>query len=987
MGFKLFGRKGVASSDSSRSASTAPSSSSESPTALSFTAPASAPKGPSRFTNALRAVSAPAPSTSQPRSRPALSVIPVGYAGRDSGDGTATGSSWDDVERLSSSGGQPRSPSAAPVRVQGHSTTSLPLMRASLPSEGNGGSTGEQKKTSRWKLGLGARRRSVSASVDPVRGGKGDTLADSDKTGFVVMSFRSVSRVHEDPVAQRYPTLPYGAALPTPYAAPPLVAAPANSTSPSSYSRIEAGSYRASERAPSPTISVEAFRFASARRASAVFDEDTQQRPRFQPSRSSRSSIIDSVGPPTPVAPPRAHVGESNPSAPSSNRSSPVQSPHKSFVTASGSRQSLASFQTATEGSPGPRMPRSRTMSMEPLDDDLRFIALYGSGEATIPSNRLSRTFPSAPRPNDENDGGHSPPKAKDQFVHASRSTPALALLPATPSPTTTRRAPVSPTVRATRSFPSPRAEATSSTLRGSSQPKTIDWNADTDSSDDEDDVPLARLPQSRGASMIDLTLQPSELNRALSLDQKEVLNEDAASPSASSFSGRMGTAHPANKPSLDPVVPTFAGDRHQQRRSISTLSVAMFPPESVAPRSPVRDNPSLGHRAFSSPALVSRSMEPSYSGPDLPPLPPFDHSPPTNPEQQQRLSATSSSSGSNSGSSQPRTPRDGSPGASVLGVRTGSQLGLREHSAKLDLQLLGSESRWNNRISVAAPPRSPMAQVNVRPSSSMGFNAAANARLPSRDSRLFSDRGGRPPQAALTSRSAIDLRSNRSPSKETEVYNRMKARHKLEAANAISLGRDLNGTGLMEDDEDEDDDVPLSDIPRGGSQAGSAYGGFSQQQMYHAPLSPHGAYANLASCPLGVDPYLYASLAPDQKQSLHLRAQGLLALMQQASYHAKAESDAGGWDAGSSMSGSGGRPQSQSYGYMPAPSSSTRLPPFAPSHAASASFYSQPSYHNPYGGYSHTSSSSSAIGSSGAGRQMPRRGAASTLGIPSARR
>lgn len=124
-------------------------------------------------------------------------------------------------------------------------------------------------------------------------------------------------------------------------------------------------------------------------------------------------------------------------------------------------------------------------------------------------------------------------------------------------------------------------------------------------------------------------------------------------------------------------------------------------------------------------------------------------------------------------------------------------------------------------------------------------------------------------------------------------VFDRMKARHKTEALEAIRIGKELNGTALEDsavDDDDEDEDEPLASLParRRGSQTalsgyglqgqmpmgmgmmgypagpGSMYGGVAspmsqsgfQQQMY-APQSSFGGYSPLAVAPPGVDPFL----------------------------------------------------------------------------------------------------------------------------------
>jgi hypothetical protein len=247
-------------------------------------------------------------------------------------------------------------------------------------------------------------------------------------------------------------------------------------------------------------------------------------------------------------------------------------------------------------------------------------------------------------------------------------------------------------------------------------------------------------------------------------------------------------------------------------------------------------------------------------------------------------------------------------------------------------------------------------------------------------------------------------------------VYGRMKERHKKETRKGIEIGRDLNGPGQMRDPEledqgqdDEDDDEPLASLPSR-SQLGvpgilkhstshsqlsnsnsNASSSLPQQQSF-PPASPFAQrppstnYAHLSQAPPGVDPYLYASLPPDQRLSLHARAAQMMQLMAQAAMQAKVDSQAG-WETGSNTSrgsvGSnasggpgmyGGGPPSggmygngmgmmgmppmgmgmgmggqlppngaYAYGGYGAMPPGSRLPPFAPSRATSQPFFQPP--------------------------------------------
>lgn len=206
-----------------------------------------------------------------------------------------------------------------------------------------------QDKAKWWKRrGNKARQASVSSTAD----GAGLGIDAGGDSGFVVRSFRTVSRVHEDPVPQPLPP-------PVPSYVPPLTYAPKpvearqdepapqpqeslrnsldfnnnnnnnGSRPPSSYryprrpslATVGGGppssSSNAWERAPSPTMTAEAFRFRSKSTLSlasvtdlASTNDEPQQRPRFEPQRpasrtSRRGSSYSDVGGGSILAPPR----------------------------------------------------------------------------------------------------------------------------------------------------------------------------------------------------------------------------------------------------------------------------------------------------------------------------------------------------------------------------------------------------------------------------------------------------------------------------------------------------------------------------------------------------------------------------------------------------------------------------------------------------------------------------------------------------------
>ncbi|GAA5851418.1 hypothetical protein JCM9279_001060 [Rhodotorula babjevae] len=263
-------------------------------------------------------------------------------------------------------------------------------------------------------------------------------------------------------------------------------------------------------------------------------------------------------------------------------------------------------------------------------------------------------------------------------------------------------------------------------------------------------------------------------------------------------------------------------------------------------------------------------------------------------------------------------------------------------------------------------------------PSARSSMSAAATAAPHTRASSTASASNG--PSTASSSITAVD----------DGVYDRMKARHKAEALDALRIGRDLNHpSGRVPEraavggGESSDEDEPLANLPTKGSVLGGAGGsvmgmGGGGAGSMMAGMHPQmamgmgGAFSPLAVAPPGVDPYLYASLPLDQKMSLHQRAAQMMQMMHQASLQARAESvvagsmlgghdgspsnqsfRGGGVGHGSSMSlGSfdqfspqGGAGYGQGHGGHHQHSSSMQLPPFAPSFAMSQPFFHTAQY------------------------------------------
>lgn len=1077
MGFQLFKKRDSAAKPSSSSSSSGQQppyprlpSSSSSTTSNSYTPPAHerTTSSSNLFTNAFRS------SSSRDRQHPP--PLPPAQPSYASSSSTTSGSSrvlrvdtqnvrqqhgeesWDDLGVPLRSGNNlsvpsPTSTLGPPDRrsvFEGRAHSDGRNRTVSLPL---GMDDREPDKKSRWTLGRGPNRRagSTSSTISTVGVADRDQAKgkkEGDKHGFVVRSFRSVSRVQEDPISRGpYESLPYAsphnnlAAIAASPPLPPLPFFESNSAPPQrpalNIRAPAANNWRDAERAPSPTISVEgelcssppqalliqiptAFRLASARSKSSVslqsmssFDTAPVERPRFEPTRSRRSSThIEPI--PSPLAPPRPQFAGHYTSAPHSGASSVTSSSsfdHDSAggaasqhmgpgLSGSGSLASVGSYQTASEGGIDDEK-RDRRVSRRISDgwnDELRLIAMYGADlredddspplevkhlpppRQVFPTTDRSPPFESTPRPNPSRP--------------ASRSAPSLSLQPATPSrpSSSALKAP------ALRPISSPSIAPSSTAANKGKAPVRRAWTSD---SSDEDDVPLARLSHVRSSSTIE-QVRPTDVGGATlqktGSSELEVLETDSRTKTSSSVS-HSSQSVPGLAESEGPTRSALGGSeesisrRSTQRRSMSTLSfsTSSAPPASSTTPTFSRDSPTLGHRTYSNPASPVVGAAP-FSATDLPLLPSL-----TSTVFDQRNSS-SSSSGSGSGSSLPQTPKDNTPATSILGVGAKST----ERLVKFDTQSLGNDAdrRWSSRMSTAPVSRSSIAVPSFgspqqRPASMVGFSTPQ------------STKGRRPPfvQQHQGSRSVDQLSqmSSNAPGRD-DVYGRMRARHQAETLDGLAIGKDLNGGGRIRDDEDEneDDDAPLASLPsRGGgarSQGGSMYGGY-QQQPFFPPPSSVGGYSQLHNAPPGVDPYLYASLPPDQKMGLHHRAQQMMTMMAQAAEQAKAESVAG-WESGSSTGSEGGKRNSgrrsvgdmsmlgggtspsmgNGFGY-PMPMPGGRLPPFAPSLRMSQTFFNEvPSYAGSAMGYA-GSQSVLGVPTGRSGGQQQQRGSASVIG------
>ncbi|GAA5907318.1 hypothetical protein JCM5296_002690 [Sporobolomyces johnsonii] len=617
---------------------------------------------------------------------------------------------------------------------------------------------------------------------------------------------------------------------------------------------------------------------------------------------------------------------------------------------------------------------------------------------------------------------------------------------------------------------------------------EALTTDSDEANSDSDDEVPLATI---KSRSQTDLTLPALQAQRG----GKEV---EQGSPYS-----RLGAG------ATDVKAGTPLGRRGSNRRSVSTLSfstAALATPSSgaVSSSSATPSIPPSQTRSILRPPYQSRSASTPNS-----PVPPFlspTSSPslspaPTSPTSVSGASAytlppavaansSSSSSGSGSGSgtgstsSAVLTPNDLSPAVSDLGLKgfpSNLSVGPKP-SVKFDLASLASNgaetTRWNQGRRMSALPAGSSANSVVgggpgglyppslpahrsTPSlptfaansarSAVGAKSALNQSLLHPDSAI----GASPSAASLAPSSKTAAASTAGSAKGT-VHDRMKARHKAEALQAMQIGSDLNNPSGMVPDEDDDENEPLASLPTRLGGGGSMIGGEGSMSMMGGmpgmmggmPMGMGmgfgGAYSPLAVAPPGVDPYLYASLPPDQKMSLHQRSQQMMAMMAQAALHARAESvmagsAIGGYGGGgdSMLNGGGNMRGGPAAGHMRGTMSMgnldvlggygspgggfdqfgmlgghasqpqqqfnahSHLPPFAPSfamsqafmqhgmtaHAPSPSLYAMPAYAGsaigfPTGGMGMGPASMMGVPSSGGGRKDRGVRAASTIGL-----
>ncbi|GAA5821429.1 hypothetical protein JCM11251_004620 [Rhodosporidiobolus azoricus] len=633
------------------------------------------------------------------------------------------------------------------------------------------------------------------------------------------------------------------------------------------------------------------------------------------------------------------------------------------------------------------------------------------------------------------------------------------------------------------------------------------------DDSDDDDDVPLSQI-QSRSQTGLSATLKTSTSaggQAGVATGEIEVLAEPS-SPNTSGFAlatapgaalGRRGS----NRRSMSTLsfATSLTASQPPHTASLSASAGPSLPSTAARGSSSSLGLPRYQSRSVSNPVVpaISRpyhvSTASSEAGtPALSPVPsPTFPSSALGPISHRARSSSSSASGSGTGSSSsaPLTPQDNSPAVSDLGLKFPSSAssigGAGKPSVKFDLASLASNSeahRWNrgrrmsamssNSSSLQPPPpigggglgsmqhhrstpslptfattraapakatptRASLAGAGGTPGSSLG-TTPVHSRAPSTVTGGASTPGTSP---------SIHAQAGVGGDGSLSAHERMKARHRAEAVQALKIGRDLNNpTGLVPDaeverlgDDSEDDDEPLANLPAkqawergsmlGGAGAGAMGGGSMMSGMggmdpmmmgmggmgmggmpLHMGMGMGGAYSPLAMAPPGVDPYLYASLPPDQKMSLHQRAQQMMVMMQQAALQAHTESDVGsaiGGDGGGSslngsrggghhlrgsasvgglnmmngmrMGGNGGHRQSPSmqsfagqggdpYGTLPR---GARLPPFAPPYAMSQPFFQHPAA-APQSMYGMPSYAGSMMAFGGGGG-----GAGSMMGVP----
>ncbi|KAL7340500.1 hypothetical protein BJY59DRAFT_695850 [Rhodotorula toruloides] len=336
---------------------------------------------------------------------------------------------------------------------------------------------------------------------------------------------------------------------------------------------------------------------------------------------------------------------------------------------------------------------------------------------------------------------------------------------------------------------------------------------------------------------------------------------------------------------------------RGSNRRSVSTLSfsTSMTVSQAAAAEAPSTTAPASPTTSTMRPPFQPRSVS-NPSTPTIPPLSALSASaassatatPVPSPlfaTSARDRSSASSGSGTASSSSVPHTPKDNSPNVSDLNFSTAAPAHVSKPSVKFDLGSTADEARWNKgrRMSTQSalgggsflhPPSSLGAPFAHRSNPSLptfaGFGkpTVASVRDASTHGRTASALAPTPASrqpASNASTSGIGSSSSSTAVEET-VYDRMKARHKAEAIEALKIGRDLNHlSGLVPDrernDDDEDENEPLANLPTKGSALGgqSTMSGMSGMFMHPMAMGMGGTYSPLAVAPPGVDPYLCA--------------------------------------------------------------------------------------------------------------------------------
>ncbi|GAA5855879.1 hypothetical protein JCM8547_000399 [Rhodosporidiobolus lusitaniae] len=480
----------------------------------------------------------------------------------------------------------------------------------------------------------------------------------------------------------------------------------------------------------------------------------------------------------------------------------------------------------------------------------------------------------------------------------------------------------------------------------------------------------------------------------------RSVSNPSTASipfPGHHSSTPSSGVATPALSPVPSPTFRASASSR--DRSSSSSISGSNTGSSSSAPLTP-HDSPAASTLGLKlSPPSHSAAPSSLLSGTIAKPSVKFDPvslASNTAAQQWNRGRRTSGVSINSLSQNQQNTPLQ--PPPSLLG-------GPQHHRSTPSLPTFAT-TRASNVPSAAAR-------------SSFLANGAASSRLPAGGSSLgTTPLGSRAPSTvtggASTPGTSPSVHGAGAGIEHLSAHERMKARHRAEALQALKIGRDLNHPSgkvpepLEEgEDDSEDDETPLASLPArgsvmggmaGGGGGGSMLGGMSGMGMNPMAMGMGmgGAYSPLAMAPPGVDPYLYASLPPDQKMSLHQRAQQMMAMMQQAAVQAHAESVIGG-DGASMLNGGGGSQLRGStsmdtlggisdgragYGHSPSMQFGmlgqagdpygtfprhSHLPAFAPSFAMSQPFFQpQPQQFAPAGMYGMPAYAGSAIGFGG---------------------